>query len=41
MSIWVKICKYRGFVKNFRKISILLNIYETLDFGQNSWKSRF
>ena len=43
ISIKVNICKYRGFGKIFRKISIvrLLNIYKNLDFGQNSWKSRF
>ena len=28
-------------VKKIRKISILVNIYENLDFGKNSWKSRF
>ena len=27
-------------VKNCRIISILVNIYENLDFGQSSWKSR-
>ena len=36
ISISVNICKYRSFGKKFRKISILLNIYENLDFGQNS-----
>ena len=47
MSIWVKIYKYLEFGKNCSKISILVNIYETLDlvkvyenldFGQNCRK---
>ena len=33
MTIWVKICKYLNLGKNFRKISILVNIYENHDLG--------
>ena len=29
------------FGQNFRKISILVKNFENLDFGQNSWNSRF
>ena len=35
ISTSVNICKYRGFGKKFRKFSILLNIHENLDIGQN------
>ena len=32
---------YFDFSQNCRTISILVNIYENLDFGQSLWKSRF
>ena len=41
MSVWVEIHKYIDFGQSCRKISILVNIYENLDFCQNLWKSRF
>ena len=37
MSILVKICKYVDFGKRYSKLSI----FESIDFGQNSWKIRF
>ena len=42
MSIWIKkIWKYLDICQNSRKISILVNIYGNLDFGQYLWKSGF
>ena len=38
MSIWVKIWKYHDFGKTCPKISILVKIFENIDFGQNSVK---
>ena len=39
--ICANICQYLDFVQNFRKLSILVDIYENLGFGQSLWKSRF
>ena len=37
MSIWVLVCKYvdLGKKKKFRRISILVKIFESIDFGEN------
>ena len=35
LLIWVKICQYLDFGRNFRKISIVVNSYGNLDFGQS------